>query len=294
MESKQIENEKKLNKHHKLIKIILIFILFLVIVILYSRFIATKGLVVKEYKITNENFTESFYGLKIVHLSDLHYLETTNKKDLEKIVEEINLLKPDIVFITGDLYSRELSKEQQNDLQKNLANINSNIGKYAIKGNHDNDENWNKIISNTGFIDLNNSYDLIYNNNYSSIFIAGINTEDDINESMKEINNYLNQNKETNKDNIIYKILLLHKPDTILNFDYSEYNLILSGHSHNGQVRLPFIGAIYTPDGAEEYFDEYYELGNTKLFISSGIGTSKLNLRLFNRPSFNFYRLSNK
>lgn len=294
METKQIENTKKEIKNHKLIKIILIFILFFVVVILYSRFIATKGLVVKEYKITNENFTNNFYGLKIVHLSDLHYLESTNKRDLEKIITEINLLKPDIVFITGDLYSRELSEEQQNDLQKNLANINSNIGKYAIKGNHDNDENWSTIISNTGFIDLNNSYDLIYNNNYSSIFIAGINTEDNINESMKEINNYLNENVETNYDNIVYKILLLHKPDTILKFDYSQYDLILGGHSHNGQVRLPFIGSIYTPDGAKKYFDEYYKLGNTEMFISSGIGTSKLNFRLFNKPSINFYRLSDK
>ena len=90
-----------------------------------------------------------------------------------------------------------------------------------------------------------------------------------------------------------YKILLLHEPDFIEDVNYQEFNLILAGHSHNGQVRLPFIGALYTPDGSKKYYDEYYDLGKSKLYISSGLGTSTINFRFFNRPSFNFYRLTN-
>ena len=286
-------NKKKPLK--KFIICIFIIILIIVLIILYSHFLGTKGLVVKEYKITNQAFSDNFYGLKIVQLSDIHYGVTTDNKDLEKIVKTINKLKPDIVVLTGDLNSTDLTDEQIDELTTNLKNINANIHKYAIKGNHDVLYNYfDDIIKNSDFIDLDNNYDFIYNTNNESIFIAGINTEDDIQDSMQKINEFLNDNEENNKYNIAYKILLLHKPDTILNFDYTQYNLILAGHSHNGQIRLPIIGPIYLPNGAKKYYENYYNLNNTELFVSGGIGTSILKLRLFNKPSINLYRLVNK
>ena len=86
---------------------------------------------------------------------------------------------------------------------------------------------------------------------------------------------------------------MVHEPDITFDIvnDYSV-NLILAGHSHNGQVRLPIIGAIYTPPGAKKYYDEYYSVSGTDLYISSGIGVSSINYRLFNRPSINFYRVN--
>jgi predicted MPP superfamily phosphohydrolase len=94
--------------------------------------------------------------------------------------------------------------------------------------------------------------------------------------------------------NISYSILIMHEPDYINEIEYENFDLILAGHSHNGQVRLPFIGAIVLPPHAEEYYDEYYKINNTDLYISSGIGTSNLKFRLFNRPSFNLYRIVTK
>lgn len=296
---KQLDQELELSKSKKVFKVLFIIIFFILLVFLYSRFIGTKGLVVKEYKLTNTSFVDNFYGLKIIHISDLHYGETTNENDLKQIIEKINTLKPDVVIFTGDLYSNGLEEDAKNELIANLKNITVSIKKYAIKGNHD-DESWDEVMKESNFIDLNNNIDIIYNNNNnSSILIAGVNTNDDINESIKKIDNLLksDNNQETNSDvmsKFSYKILLLHEPDKILDFDYNNYDLILAGHSHNGQIRLPFIGALYTPDGSKKYYDEFYDLGNTKLYISSGIGTSKLKLRLFNRPSINLYRLTNK
>lgn len=95
----------------------------------------------------------------------------------------------------------------------------------------------------------------------------------------------------------MYSIVLVHEPDytdNILQYN-NNINLILSGHSHNGQVRIPIIGTIYTPNGAKKYYDEHYNIGNTNLYISGGIGNSKLDVRLFNHPSINLYRInSNK
>ncbi len=293
---KQNDQEQKSSKS-KIIKILFTIIFLLILIILYARFIGTKGLVIKEYKIIDDSFVDNFYGLKVVHISDIHYGDATNKKDLEQIVEKINLLNPDIVIFTGDLYSNKIEEQKKDELITNLKNIKASIKKYAIKGNHDS-ETWDEIIKESNFIDLNNSIDIIYNNN-SNILIAGLNTNENILEGIEKINNLLtldenNPENEQEKQNIDYKILLLHEPDKILEFDYSNYDLILAGHSHNGQVRLPFVGALYTPKGSKKYYDEFYDLGNTKLYISSGIGTSVLKFRLFNRPSINFYRFSNK
>ena len=97
------------------------------------------------------------------------------------------------------------------------------------------------------------------------------------------------------KDNndIPYKIILVHEPD-ITNQIVKDYsvNLILAGHSHNGQIRLSIIGPIYTPEYAKIYYDNYYDINGTSLYISSGIGVSTINYRLFNHPSINFYRIN--
>ena len=71
----------------------------------------------------------------------------------------------------------------------------------------------------------------------------------------------------------------------------NPFNLILAGHSHAGQVRLPFIGALILPEGAQKYYDSHYKLDNSDLYISNGLGVSNFNFRLFNTPSYNVYRL---
>ena len=79
--------------------------------------------------------------------------------------------------------------------------------------------------------------------------------------------------------------------DKILKYDF---NLVLAGHSHNGQVRIPLAGAIYKTVGAKKYYDPEYSLGDTKMYISGGVGTSKYKVRLFDRPSISLYRLYSK
>jgi predicted MPP superfamily phosphohydrolase len=92
----------------------------------------------------------------------------------------------------------------------------------------------------------------------------------------------------------VYNIMIMHEPDYVEQLEKNNFDLILAGHSHNGQVRIPFVGAIVKPIGAKKYYKEYYKVNNTDLYISSGLGTSTLDVRLFNKPSFNFYRLTNK
>lgn len=271
------------------VKVVLVFIFLFTLTTLYSRYIGTDGFIVKEYPIVNSNIPNNFYGLKIVQISDIHYKMSTSKKELEEIIDEINLLKPDIVLLTGDIFDRDVKYNDKDykNLIKILSKINYSIGKYAIKGDHDNNKNWDIIINDSNFIDLNDNFELIYYNDNNPILLTGIGNNKNIKNTIENINTQV-------IEPYTYSILMLHEPDYINKIDYSNYNLILAGHSLNGNIKLPFIGGIVRYNGSKEYYDEYYSLNNTDLYISGGIGTNKFKFRLNNKPSFNLYRLRNK
>lgn len=279
------------------IKIIICVISVIILIILYSRFIATKGLVVKEYKIINDKITYEYHGLKVVHISDIHYASTVYEKELDNLVNEVNSLKPDIIVFTGDLFDSE-ETYNKDILITYLSKLESKLGKYAVSGNHDKPiEEYYDVIEKSGFINLDDTYELIYNNSNEPIIISGISTnyEDssNINSKTEEFDKYISDLKE---DDIkpIYSILLMHEPDFIDNISLNNYDLVLSGHSHLGQVRLPLIGKIHTPHGSKKYYDEYYNIDDTDIYISGGIGTSWLKFRFFSKPNINFYRITNK
>ena len=151
--------------------------------------------------------------------------------------------------------------------------------KYYIKGNHDYYfEEIENIFYKSGFETLNNTEDIIYKNDNEFIKIKGYGS------SIKNDFNY----SENNNDD--YTISVIHEPDnaSLIN----DSNLILAGHSHNLQINIPYLKTLFKVNGCMKYYNNYYDLGNTKLYINSGIGTSKSRLRLFNPPTINFYRLT--
>lgn len=277
----------------RFLRFLLILFITLVLIIIYARYIGIMGFNTKEYTIYTKDIPEEFDGIKIVHFSDLHYNRAISINKVESIISEINLINPDIVVFTGDLIDKDvnLSNDDYKDLTNMLSKIKSKYGKYAILGEDDYQKDEEKVIKvykDSNFIYLDNDYDLIYSKSNEKIFIGGINTitekKDDIDKALK----YIKDNED-----ISYKIVLIHEPDItdkILK-DY-KVNLILAGHSHNGQVRLPIIGPIYTPPYSKKYYDNYYDINGTSLYISSGIGVSTINYRLWNRPSINFYRIN--
>lgn len=274
-----------------------IIILIIICCLLYARFISTKGLKIKEYKVINNKITDKYHGLKIVHLTDIHYNTIISESELKNIVNKVNQLNPDIVVLTGDLIDERISYDKE-ELINQLKQIKAKLGKYAISGNHDLPiEDYNYLINESGFKNIDNTYELIYSNSNQPIVISGIsnNTNDnsDIGIKTEQFDNYI-ANLKADDIKPIYSILLIHEPDIVNNLKLNNYDLILAGHSHGGQVRLPFIGAIYTPENAKVYYDEYYKINNTDLYISSGLGTSLYKFRFFNKPSINFYRITNK
>ena len=272
---------------NKIIKILLIILLLITLIMLYSRYIATSGLKTKEIVISNQNINKDFDGLKIVHFSDLHYKRIITKERINELINEINLINPDIIVFTGDLIDDDsnISKSDVTYLKDVLNKLNSKYGKYAVLGNHDYSidiETMREIYNESNFKLLENSYDIIYSKNNNKLYLGGISTGE-FNESIIE--------KLKIEDNI-YKILLLHEPDYIEKINNLNVNLALAGHSHNAQINIPIIKKLFLPTNAKKYYEEYYKVNNTEFYISSGIGVSRYNFRLFNRPSINFYRIN--
>jgi predicted MPP superfamily phosphohydrolase len=268
-------------------KIILTVILIITFLFLTMRFIGTKGIIIREYKVTSK-IPKSLYGIKIVHFTDLHYGMGVDDNKLKKLVNLINETKPDIVFFTGDLLDNKtkLTEDIEKILVNNLSKIKSTYGNYYVNGDEDkNNISYEALMDKSHFKSLNNNYEVIYSKDLSSIFITGTDIQSGINNDVKE---------KLNTQNYNYKIFITHYPDNIDKILKYDFNLVLAGHSHNGQVRIPKIGAIYKPNNAKNYYDPYYKIGNTDFYISGGIGNSKVNLRLFNQPSFNLYRLVDK
>lgn len=277
------EKETKENKSHIFIYILLI----IGLIIIYSRYIATTGIQIKEYSVINNKIPESFKGFKIVHFSDLKYGSTTNQKYLKKLVNKINELNPDIIIFTGDLITSnyKLTDNDKKSIIENLNKLDPKIDIYSIRGDNDINETYNSIITQTKIIEINNLNKLIYYKGDTPIMLIGLDDSINGNQSLDMAFNY--------EENNYYKILITHEPDTYEKIKDKNVDLFLAGHSLNGQIRLPFIGSVYTPTGAKKYYDSKYKIDNTEIYISNGLGTSKIPYRLNNRPSINLYRFYN-
>ena len=287
-EIEEVEYEKP--RFRWLINTVLLIIMIAIGVIFYSKYVGTKGLVVKEYRVESEILTSNFSGIKIVHFSDVYYKSTFEKDDLIKLVKKINILKPDIVVFTGDLVhpKAKLSKDDINVLKEELSKIEAKIGKYAIYGDNDFKLNqYDTIMTESNFSILNNSYEEIFYKTNESIFLVGLPS------SIKDKVD-LNKAFEFYKDdNRKYIITLVHDGKTIKSLDDSSYevDLILGGHSLGGIVKLPGYGGLFNDKNVYKYGKDYNRKGITNIYISSGLGTNEYDYRFNNKPSFNLYRL---
>lgn len=279
-DSNNIKNKIKIKKNNN---IFIYIILIISLLILYSIYIEPYNLIVKEYKVENDIIPKSFDGIKIVQFSDVHYGSTVDKKYLKKVVNLINKQNPDIVIFTGDLLDkRKKVNEKDIEVIKNeLSRIKSNLGNYAVSGNHDLEQvdSFNKIIEDN-FTLLNNQEKLIYYKESTPISIIGLSDPTKSKVDYECLKN----------DNPSYRIILAHQPDEYNKIKDNNFNILLSGHSHNGQIRLPLIGVLYTPKGSRTYYDYHYKVDNKEIFISNGIGTSTIKARFNSTPSINLFR----
>lgn len=258
---------------------------------IYSRFIEPNFLTVHYININNSLINYSEKDIKILQFSDMHVSDYFNEKDINKVVEKINDEKPDIVVFTGDLideYNNYENKENVDEIWSILGKINAPLGKYAIYGNHDYgggaERIYKRIMENSDFVILKNNKVTLTDHN---INIIGMDDSIFGSFNKEQLINLLDEEK--------YNVVLSHEPDVVDNLLEHNIDLFLSGHSHGGQINLPFINSF--PPLAKKYTGGIYTFNNyrqTLCYVNIGLGTSQMPLRFMATPELSVFVLNNK
>lgn len=243
------------------IRLILSILLFSAICLIYFH---TNTLVLTHHEINLKSFK---FNLKIAHITDLH---SSSIGSLEKqLFLELEKEKPDIIFITGDLATPGQKRE---GLIQILSKLKAPHGVYFVKGNW---EYWEpidkleKLLRENSITLLNNDAKEIVPN----LWIVGFDDSEEGNPNLRILDDIPDET---------FKIGLFHSP---IFFDRvaGQTQLNFAGHSHGGQIRIPFLSPIL-PEGVGKYIEGWFQKSGSKLYVSRGIGTSILPVRLFCSP----------
>jgi predicted MPP superfamily phosphohydrolase len=235
-------------------------------------------------------------GITVAQLSDIHLDEFTEPFLLREAIDRINRLHPDVVLLTGDFVSAEvLPQKLTADAAWQCGRLLRRLEcphRYAIFGNHDifaGREQVKEALQSNGITALQNAY-LPIERNGGRLWLAGIddpvygqpNLEQTIPARIQ------NQPKEP-------VVLMCHAPDFV---DYlrthpagQAASLVLSGHTHGGQIRLPVIGPLHLPPGGQKYIEGLFRFGSTQLYVNRGIGSVTLPFRFNCRPEITLLTL---
>lgn len=253
----------------------------------YVHDIEPKWIEFNEIVIRHSLIPKGFNGMKMVQFSDTHLGFQFQLKDLQAALSKIQTFSPDVVLFTGDLMDEPNKYPHHSEIIPLLQNIQAPLGKFSIYGNHDHggygSKMYDQIMELSGFTLLQNSHSAISLLNGDKIYIAGI---DDAMLGSPNIKKALLGIPEQ-----AYTILLSHAPD-LAEFakDYPVHYQI-SGHSHAGQIQVPFAGALVTPPFGKKYTEGMYELENLTLYVNRGLGTTRLPYRFLARPEITLYEL---
>lgn len=272
------------------LKILLFFVLSAIVFYTYARLIEPSLLTV-QYENISSNLLSDKSNIKIIQFSDTHISEFFDVDNLKKTVNKINNENPDIVVFTGDLleqYNEYHNKDNIHEIWEALGKINAPLGKYAVYGNHDYgggaERAYKQIMENSGFNLLINDKIKIYDYN---INIIGLDDTIFGTFNKEVIASYLDED--------CFNIILSHEPDVAEHFFEYNADLFLTGHSHGGQINLPFIN--YTPPLAQKYKRGLYDIDNyrqTKVYVNIGLGTSKIPMRFMAAPELTVFTLKNE
>lgn len=246
------------------------------------------ALMVSKVSISSNRLPVAFSGFHIAHVSDLHNTEFGEKNI--NLLQMLSKSEPNIIVITGDLID---ATHTDMDIALNFAEVANKIAPtYYVSGNHEASSSQYKVLraglETIGVTVLED--DMIYlNREDESIALLGLADPkftirgDLFNEVPAMVSTKLKSLLENNQS---YSLLLSHRPELFETYVACDIDLILSGHAHGGQFRLPLIGGVIAPD--QGLFPKYdaglYSEGNTNMVVSRGLGNSIIPIRFNNRP----------
>lgn len=229
---------------------------------------------------------DEFDGLKLVHLSDLHFGPWISQERFSEVIGIVLQQHPDLIVITGDFIDRETPREIVPSYVDQMKLLNAELGVFAVLGNHD---HWqdadlvHRMLAESGIRDLSNRVETLRRGE-SQLHLCGL---DDYMVGEQDLEAVLEVLPEEG-----CALLLVHEPDYAdISAATGRFALQLSGHSHGGQVYIPFIGPPIVPDFARNYPRGLYEVNGMTLYTNSGIGMIRPYVRLNCRPEVAIFTL---
>lgn len=282
----EFENAKIEDMKYKKWIVGIISVSILIALLVYKViYVNPHNIVIREETIKSSKLNSENDELIIAYFSDTHLANYTTIDDLITSVQLINSVNPDVVLFGGDLIdeykSRGIDDESRAAIIDNLSKINSRLGKYAILGEHDNNQDEIKqILVDSGFEMVMGTNKQIYYGNNSYFNLVGIDSS-----FLSLSSSYEGITSD------IYTIVLTHQPDTFDSLDLNRTDLVLAGHSHGPQIYIPLIDNFYREDGYNKYaHGKHYKNGVT-LDITNGVGLTKNSTRFNSNAEVVFYKL---
>lgn len=262
----------------------------------YSAVIDRHWLETSYYDVHLPGLGADLDGFRAVQLSDIHIDEFTEPFFVREAVDRINGLAPDAVFLTGDFVTHQLApKKFAEGSAWQCANILNGLKcrqRYAIFGNHDvlvGEDVVGEALKDNGIRVLRNWHVPIERGN-ARLWLAGL---DDPVEGRPDPDASIPPSIRGREDEPV--ILLCHAPDyadQLVKHPASEaVALMLSGHTHGGQVRLPFVPLLHLPPLGKKYIEGWFQVGPMQLFVNRGLGTVGVPVRFACAPELTVFTL---
>jgi predicted MPP superfamily phosphohydrolase len=259
----------------------------------YSTVIEPNHVVVNPQDIWLHRLPSAFDGFRIAQISDIHYEEFLGREHVTHVVNLINAVRPDLVVATGDFVTRPWGKRRQyhegalkaEPCAKVLAQLRSKRGTIAVLGNHDHATDPDFVthaLASRGVRVLRNQA-IPLEAGDSRLWIAGV---DDAVEHAADLRGTMSQVPSSEAC-----LLLVHEPDMADWVCEYPVDLQLSGHSHGGQVRVPFLGAPVLPESGRKYPLGHYQIKNLQLYTNPGVGVITLPVRFDCPPEITVFTL---
>lgn len=253
----------------------------------YASLWEPRQLDITRLMLTVPSLPDAFDGMKLVQFSDMHLGFYSGEKGVKRIAQAIQDEKPDMICFTGDMVDRD--PEEMKVAIQWFTELTAPMGKFSILGNHDlkHVERLVSLEEKSGFQVLRNTAVKVRRKD-SVIAVVGL--EDGLkgHPDPAAATQGLPQG--------MFKLLLMHEPDYADTAAAHSFQLQLSGHSHGGQVRLPWMGEVLTPPGARRYVQGLYHIGShgMPLYVNRGIGTTQLPIRFLCKPELTVLTLRSK
>ena len=235
----------------------------------------------------------AFSGLRIAQISDIHMGGWMNPERLQRVADLVMAQKPDVLVVTGDFLKgrsfTESARHAVKDLKKVLRPLAASVPTFAVLGNHDYRTSPGAIremLRLCKITDLTNDVFRLWRKG-AALYLCGV---DDIRHGNVRLNDVLSRVDENSP-----AILLVHEPDFAdISAETGRFDLQISGHTHGGQIVIPFLGPPKLPESGQKYHSGLYQVGNMIQYTNRGVGVDRFAIRINCPPEITVFVLENK